>query len=147
MTSSKIFFQWISMGLMLYSCGHILGPHEPIPTKFGVWRFFIMLYRTMKTKSWKCWKIFLMTSHFGALYPHSNSLMSDLSSQEQLSPEQRLNFILCNGWLYKFIFCLFVCLFYAKRKLKKRSIIMRQRRRKVYLYQTKKNLIWQRDTV
>ena len=35
-------FTLISMGLILYSCGHILGPHEPIPTKFGVWRFFIM---------------------------------------------------------------------------------------------------------
>ena len=50
-------FTLISMGLILYSCGHILGPHEPIPTKFVVWRFFIMLYRNMKKKkSWKCWK-------------------------------------------------------------------------------------------
>ena len=44
------------MGLILYSCGHILGHHEPIPTKFVVWRFFIMLYRNMEKKSWKCWK-------------------------------------------------------------------------------------------
>ena len=28
-----------SMALIRYSCGHILGPHKPIPTKFGLWRF------------------------------------------------------------------------------------------------------------
>ena len=32
-------------GLIRYSCGHISVPHEPIPTKFGQWRFFIMLHR------------------------------------------------------------------------------------------------------
>ena len=36
------------MGLIRYSCGHILGHHEPIHVKFGVWRFFIMLYQNMK---------------------------------------------------------------------------------------------------
>ena len=25
------------MGLITYSCGHISSPHEPIPTKFGLW--------------------------------------------------------------------------------------------------------------
>ena len=39
------------MGLIRYSCGHILGHHEPIHVKFGVWRFFIMLYRNMKKKN------------------------------------------------------------------------------------------------
>ena len=39
------------MGLIRYSCGHILGHHEPSPCKFGVWRFFIMLYRNMKKKN------------------------------------------------------------------------------------------------
>ena len=28
------------MGLIRYSCGHILGHHEPIHVRFGVWRFF-----------------------------------------------------------------------------------------------------------
>ena len=44
-------FTLISMGLIWYSCGHISSPHEPIPTKFGVWRFYIMLYRNMKKKN------------------------------------------------------------------------------------------------
>ena len=61
----------ISMGLIRYSCGHILGHHEPIHVKFGVWRFFIMLYRNMKKKNHENAemqkKIFLMTSHFGTL--------------------------------------------------------------------------------
>ena len=35
-------FTLISMGLNRYSCGHILGHHEPIHVKFGVWRFFII---------------------------------------------------------------------------------------------------------
>ena len=36
------------MGLIRYSCGHVSGPpsaHEPIPTQFGLWMFFIMLHR------------------------------------------------------------------------------------------------------
>ena len=37
-------FTLISMGLIRYSCGHILGPHEPIPTQIGLWMFFIMLH-------------------------------------------------------------------------------------------------------
>ena len=60
------------MGLIRYSCGHILGHHEPIHVKFGVWRFFIMLYRKYEEKkSWKCWnakQIYLMRSHFGTLF-------------------------------------------------------------------------------
>ena len=60
-------FTLISMGLIRYSCGHILGHHEPIHVKFGVWRFFIMLYRNMVMKMLKCKQIFLMTSHFGTL--------------------------------------------------------------------------------
>ena len=47
-------FTLISMGLIRYSCGHILGHHEPIHVKFGVWRFFIMLYRNMVMKMLKC---------------------------------------------------------------------------------------------
>ena len=46
----------ISMGLIRYSCGHILGHHEPIHVKFGVWRFFITLYRNMVMKMLKCKK-------------------------------------------------------------------------------------------
>ena len=38
------------MGLIRYSCGHISGPHEPIPTQFGLWMFFIMLHRYMVSK-------------------------------------------------------------------------------------------------
>ena len=41
---------------MAASCGHILGHHEPIPTKYGVRRFFIMLYRNMKKKIMKMLK-------------------------------------------------------------------------------------------
>ena len=44
------------MGLIRYSCDHILGHHEPIHVKFGVWRFFIMLYRNMVMKLLKCKK-------------------------------------------------------------------------------------------
>ena len=51
-----------------YSCGHILDHHEPIHVKFGVWRFFIMLYRNMQKKNHEnAEQIVLMTSHFGAL--------------------------------------------------------------------------------
>ena len=28
------------MVLIRYSCNRILGPHEPIPTKFWLWMFF-----------------------------------------------------------------------------------------------------------
>ena len=56
-------FTLISMGLIRYSCGHILGHHEPIPTKLRVWRFFIMLYRNMEKKNHEnAEKILLMTS-------------------------------------------------------------------------------------
>ena len=55
-------FTLISMGLISYSCGHISGHHEPIPTKFGVWRFFSCSTEIWRKKSWKCWKVFLMTS-------------------------------------------------------------------------------------
>ena len=60
-------FTLISMGLIRYLCGHILGHHEPIHVKFGVWRFFIMLYRNMVMEMLKCKQNFLMTSHFGTL--------------------------------------------------------------------------------
>ena len=45
-------FALISMGLIRYSCGHISGPHEPIPTKFGLWMF-----SSCSTNTWypKCW--------------------------------------------------------------------------------------------
>ena len=46
------------MGLIRYSCGHISGPHEPIPTKFGLWMFFIMLHRYMVSRTLKCKKNF-----------------------------------------------------------------------------------------
>ena len=46
-------FTLISVGLIRYSCGHILDPHEPIPTQFGLWMFFIMLHRYMVSKTLK----------------------------------------------------------------------------------------------
>ena len=49
-------FTLISMGLIRYACGHILGHHEPIHVKFGAWRFFVMLYRNMKKKIMKMLK-------------------------------------------------------------------------------------------
>ena len=39
-----------------YSCSHILGPHEPIPTKFGLWMFSITFHRYMVSKMLKCKK-------------------------------------------------------------------------------------------
>ena len=42
--------------------GHILGPNEPIPTKFGLWMFFIMLHRYMVSKTLKCKKVFVTSS-------------------------------------------------------------------------------------
>ena len=47
-------FTPISTGLIRYSCGHILGHHEPIHDKFGVWGFFIMFYWNMVMKMLKC---------------------------------------------------------------------------------------------
>ena len=41
------------MGLIRYSCGHISGSQELIPTKFGLWMFFIMLHRYMVSKTLK----------------------------------------------------------------------------------------------
>ena len=49
---------WFQWGRIRYSCGHISGPHEPIPTKFGLWMFFIMLHRYMVSKTLKCNKSF-----------------------------------------------------------------------------------------
>ena len=56
------------MGLIRYSCGHISGPHEPLSTKFVLWRFFIMLYRYMVFQTLKCKKSCLLCHHFGTLY-------------------------------------------------------------------------------
>ena len=50
------------MGLIRYSCGHISGPHEPIPTKFGLWIFFIMLNQYMVSNMPKCKKSFFVMS-------------------------------------------------------------------------------------
>ena len=46
----------------MYSCGHISGRHELILTKFGLWRFFIMIYRYIVFKTLKCKKSFFVTS-------------------------------------------------------------------------------------
>ena len=65
-----------SMELIIYSCGHISCPHEPIPTKFGLWRFFIKLYQSStdiwysnllkcKKKKKKKKKKFFWSYHFG----------------------------------------------------------------------------------
>ena len=43
-------------GANRYSCGHISGPHEPIPTKFGLWMFFIILHWYLVSKTLKCKK-------------------------------------------------------------------------------------------
>ena len=55
-------------GLIRYSCSHISGPHESIPTKFGLWMFFIMLYRYMVSKTLKCKKSFLWCHCFCTLW-------------------------------------------------------------------------------
>ena len=60
----------ISIGIITYSFGHISDPHEPIPTKFELWKFFIMLYRYMVFKTMKCEKknkVSLWRHHFGTL--------------------------------------------------------------------------------
>ena len=53
-------------GLIRYSCSHISGSHEPIPTKFGLWMFFIMLHRYIISKTLKC-ESFLWRHHFCTL--------------------------------------------------------------------------------
>ena len=55
------------MGLIRYSCGHISGPHEAIPTQFGLWMFFIMLHRYMISKTLKSKKSFLWRHRFCTL--------------------------------------------------------------------------------
>ena len=59
-----------SMWLIMYSCGHISGPHERIRIKFGVLGFFIiiMIYWNIRMKMLKCKNESLMTSHFGTLW-------------------------------------------------------------------------------
>ena len=61
-------FTLISIGLIRYSCSHFSGPHEPISTKFRLWRFFIMLYLYMVFKMLQCKKKLLWRHHFGTLY-------------------------------------------------------------------------------
>ena len=51
-----------------YSCGYILGPHEPIPTKFGLWMSFIMLHWYMVSKMLECKKSFFCHVITSALY-------------------------------------------------------------------------------
>ena len=55
-------FTLISMGLIRYSCGHISGPHEPIPTQFFLWMFFIMLHWYIISKTQKSKKFFVTSS-------------------------------------------------------------------------------------
>ena len=55
-------FTLISVGLISYLCGHILGPHEPIPTKFGLWMFLLMLHQYMVSKMKKKKIFFVMSS-------------------------------------------------------------------------------------
>ena len=43
------------------SCGHISRPHEPISTKFGMWRFFLItIYGIQNAEMQK--KVFVMLS-------------------------------------------------------------------------------------
>ena len=45
-----------------------LGPHEPIPTKLGLWMFFILLHRYMVSKTLKCKKKFFCNVIASVLY-------------------------------------------------------------------------------
>ena len=65
-------FTLISMGLIRYSCGHISGPHEPIPIQFGLWMFFIMLHRYMHLDPKK---VFLWRHRFSTLLKSLISLI------------------------------------------------------------------------
>ena len=60
------------MRLIRYSCGHISGPHEPIPTQFGLWMCFIMLHRYMYPKHWNPKKVFcdVIASVLCVVLPH-----------------------------------------------------------------------------
>ena len=60
-------FILISMWLIRYSCGHISGHHELIPTKFCQWVLFIMLHQQMVFKMLKCKK----KKKFGAIVEYS----------------------------------------------------------------------------
>ena len=52
------------MGLIRYSCRCISGPHEPIPTQFGLWMFFIMFHWYMVSKTLKSNKSCLWRHRF-----------------------------------------------------------------------------------
>ena len=56
------------MGLIRYSSGCISGPHELIPTQFGLWMFFIMLHQYMVSKTLKSKKKFFCDVIASVLY-------------------------------------------------------------------------------
>ena len=76
----------ISMGLIRYSCGHILGHHEPIPTKFGVWRFFIMLYEIWAKIMKMLKKYFWWRHHVGTLFWIWMDIMFEICSFSPWGP-------------------------------------------------------------
>ena len=68
-------FKLISMGLIRYSWGHILGHHDPIHVKFGVCGVFIMFFWNMVMKRLRCkmqiwWPHTSVLSH---LYNHQEN--------------------------------------------------------------------------
>ena len=80
--TTSLAFTLISVGLIRYSCGHISGPHEPIPTKFGLWMFSsIMLHQYMVSKTLKCKKRFFCVVIASVLY------MGKLGNGKHLSLE------------------------------------------------------------
>ena len=99
------------MGLSRYSYRHISGPHEPIPTKFGLWMFFIMLHRDMVSKTLKCKKGFcdVIASVLYRPYAltsrlHNNdAVLAERIGAQPLSQcagpgPRRLRYMACWGW-------------------------------------------------
>ena len=88
------------MGLIRYSCGHISGPHESIPTKFGLWIFFIMIHRYMVSKTLKCKKkFFVMASLLYSIihmpFPSVNIGGTYQGCYRYISPCQHIGSKLC----------------------------------------------------
>ena len=100
------------MGLIRYSCGHMLGPYEPISTQFGLWRFFIMLFKTLK-----CKKSFLWRHHFDTLwntYNHELIEKDELVSTESLEIKFFFLSLSLSLYIFWFIYTVGCCLNFYK---------------------------------
>ena len=91
-------------GLIRYSCSHISGPHEPVPTKFGLWMFVIMLHRYMVSKMLKCKKSFLWCHRFCTLWGTRHTLQSQ---EPELYLTLRMDDVIVHFWPHLWYLCAF----------------------------------------